>query len=167
MPSLERGAIESQCRSMFWDLYLPHGIAEVHDGMLQRCNHPPNWTSILLELIQDEPALDLAFSALSISRVGRSNDDSRLVKESSKIYGRALKDLQRALLDPSRMRSEEVLAACSLLGLYEVFEGGDTLSKSVGWVSHAQGAARLIELRGPASHTKRQVGQMIDLADIS
>lgn len=157
MPSLDRTAIAAQCRALFWDLYLPHGIAEVHDDMLQPCNHPPNWTTILLEMSQNEPALEYAFSALSVSRVGRSNRDYRLVKESTKIYGRALKDLQRALADSSRMRTEEVLAACSLLGLYEVFEGGDALSKSVGWVSHAQGAARLLELRGPSDHIKRQV----------
>lgn len=103
-----------------------------------------------------EPALDLAFSALSISRVGRSNNDLRLVKESTKMYGRALKNLQRALYDESRMHTAEVLAACSLLGLYEVFEGGDTMNQSVGWVSHAAGAARLIELRGPHEHINRQ-----------
>jgi len=156
MPSLDRTAVDMQCRALFWDLYLPHGLAEVHDAMLMRCNHPPNWTSVLLEMPKDEPALDLAFSALSISRVGRSNQDVRLVKESTKIYGRALKYLQKALNDSSRSQSEEVLAACSLLGLYEVFEGGDAMNKSVGWVSHAQGAARLIELRGPRQHIKRQ-----------
>ena len=156
MPSLDRTAVDVQCRALFWDLYLPHGVAEVPGAMLMKCLHPPNWTSVLLEMSQDEPALDLAFSALSVSRVGRSNQDIRLVKESTKIYGRALKDLQRALDDPSRMQSEEVLAACSLLGLYEIFEGGDATNKSVGWVSHAQGAARLIELRGPSLHTKRQ-----------
>lgn len=156
MPSLDRTAVDTQCRALFWDLYLPHGIAEVHDAMLMHCNHPPNWTSILLEMSQDEPALDQAFSALSVSRVGRSKQDVRLVKESTKIYGRALKDLQKALADPSRMHSEEVLAACSLLGLYEIFEGGDATDKSVGWVSHAQGAARLIQLRGPSQHIERQ-----------
>lgn len=155
VPSLNRSSIDMQCRALFWDLYLPHGIAEVHDDMLKKCNHLPNWTAVLLELSQSEPALDLAFSALSISRVGRSNNDLRLVKESTKIYGRALKDLQKALYDDSRMHSAEVLAACSLLGLYEIFEGGDAMNKSVGWVSHAAGAARLIELRGPHDHISR------------
>lgn len=154
--SLDRNSIDLQCRALFWDLYLPRGIAEVHDGMLHRCNHPANWTSVLLELSQTEPALDLAFSALSISRVGRSNNDLRLVKESTKIYGRALKDLQKALYDESRMHTAEVLAACSLLGLYEIFEGGDAMNRSVGWISHAAGAARLIEVRGPHDHVDRQ-----------
>lgn len=156
VPSLNRSSIDLQCRALFWDLYLPRGVAEVHDEMLHRCDHPPNWTSVLLELSQAEPALDLAFSALSISRVGRSNNDLRLVKESTKIYGRALKDLQKALYDESRMVTAEVLAACSLLGLYEMFEGGDAMNRSVGWVSHAAGAARLIQLRGPHEHTSRQ-----------
>lgn len=156
VPSLNRSSVDLQCRALFWDLYLPRGVAEVHDEMLHKCNHPPNWTSVLLELSQAEPSLDLAFSALSIARVGRSNNDLRLVKESTKIYGRALKDLQKALYDESRMHTAEVLAACSLLGLYEIFEGGDAMNRSVGWVSHAAGAARLIELRGPNDHVDRQ-----------
>lgn len=150
--SLDRSSVDLQCRALFWDLYLPHGVAEVHDEMLSRCNHPPNWTSVLLELSSAEPCLDLALSALSISRVGRSHNDLRLVKESTKIYGRALKDLQKALYDDSRMHTAEVLAACSVLGLYEIFEGGDAMNSSVGWVSHAAGAARLIEIRGPRGH---------------
>lgn len=156
VPSLNRTAVDHQCQALFWDLYLPYGAAEVNNAMLSRCDHVPNWTSIVLELPQDEPALNLAFSALSVSRVGRSNNDLRLVKESTKIYGRALKDLQKALYDESRMRTVEVLAACSILGLYEVFEGGDAMDQSVGWISHAAGAARLIEGRGPHRHVERQ-----------
>lgn len=158
--SLNRGSVDIQCRSLFWDLYLPHGIAEVHDDMLDRCKHPPNWTCVIPELSLTEPCLDLAFSALSISRVGRSNNDMRLVKESTRLYGRALKDLQKVLYDSSRMHSPEVLAACSVLGLYEIFEGGDAMNRSVGWVSHAAGAARLIEVRGPHDHVERQSHQL-------
>lgn len=141
---------------MFWDIYLPRGVAEVRDGMLLRCNYPANWTSVVLELEQEDPVFDLAFSALSISRVGRSNHDTRLVKESNKLYGRALKSLQRALGDETRMHTDEILAACSVLGLYEIFEGGCDFNQSVGWISHAEGVAGLIKLRGPLRHRGRQ-----------
>lgn len=156
MSSLDRSAIERQCRALFWDIYLPRGLAEVRDGMLLRCNYPANWTLVILELKQGDPVFDLAFSALSISRVGRSNHDARLVKESNKLYGRALKALQRALGDETRMHTDEMLAACSVLGLYEVFEGGCDFNQSVGWISHAEGVAGLIKLRGPLRHRHRQ-----------
>jgi len=102
------------------------------------------------QLPNDEPTLQTAFCALSISRVGRDNKDMRLVRESSKAYGKALRDLQTALFDKGRAGSDQVLTACLLLSMYEVYEGSS--KKAFGWVSHVQGAARLLELRGPERH---------------
>lgn len=113
-----------------------------------------NWTVMVPEMPGEEPSLDRAFSALSIARVGRDNEDDRLVRESTKLYGKALKDLQAALYDPDRMYSDEVLTACMVLSLYEVFEG--SARKDFGWVSHTQGAARLVQLRGAHRHANRQ-----------
>lgn len=147
-------AVEMQCRSLFWDLYMPRGDCVVKDPHILACKHPMNWTVMVPELPGEEPSLDRAFSALSIARVGRDNEDDRLVRESSKLYGKALKDLQAALYDPERMYSDEVLTACMVLSLYEVFEG--SAKKDFGWVSHTQGAARLVELRGAHRHANRQ-----------
>ncbi|KAI9876183.1 MAG: hypothetical protein M1823_007327, partial [Watsoniomyces obsoletus] len=56
------------------------------------------------------------------------------------------------------MYSDEVLIASLLLGLYEVFEGC-LIDANDSWLSHAQGAAQLIELRGPQRHQSRHVHQ--------
>ena len=109
-----------------------------------------NWTEVIQVAPKHDTSLADAFSALSISRVGQGHKDVRLVHESTKLYGKALKELQLALFDAKRMHSDHVLMACMLLGLYEVFEGPAFNSKS--WMSHAAGAARLIELRGPERH---------------
>ncbi|KIX09705.1 uncharacterized protein Z518_00786 [Rhinocladiella mackenziei CBS 650.93] len=148
--SIDRNAIESQCRSLFWDLYLPQGDCEVRDEFILKCKHPMNWIEVIQNIHQQDASLENAFSALSISRVGQGNRDIRLVRESTKLYGKALKELQLALFDPDRMHSDHVLMACMLLGLYEVFEGPAFNSRS--WMAHAQGAARLIQLRGPQRH---------------
>lgn len=133
---------------------MPRGDCEVRDRYILACKHPMNWTVMVPELPREEPSLDRAFSALSIARVGRDNEDDRLVRESTKLYGKALKDLQKALYDPDRMYSDEVLTACMVLSLYEVFEG--SARKDFGWVSHTQGAARLVQLRGAHRHASRQ-----------
>ena len=86
--------------------------------------------------------------------LAKRNQDGRLVRESTKIYGHALKDMQLALYDPDRMHSDQILIASMLLGLYETLEGSALDSRS--WLSHAQGAARLIQLRGPERHRNRQ-----------
>jgi hypothetical protein len=147
-------AIEMQCRSLFWDLYMPRGDCEVRDRHILACKHPMNWTIMVPELPGAEPSLERAFSALSIARVGRDNEDERLIRVSAKLYGKALKDVQKALYDPSRVFSDEVLTACMVLSLYEVFEG--SARKDFGWVSHTQGAAKLLQLRGAHRHATRQ-----------
>ncbi|KAJ9602246.1 hypothetical protein H2200_013366 [Cladophialophora chaetospira] len=148
--SVNRGAVESQCKSLFWDLYMPQGEAVCRDDFILRCGHPMNWTEVVQSVSKHDTSLADAFSALSISRVGQGHKDVRLVHESAKLYGKALKELQVALFDPKRMHSDHVLMACLLLGLYEVFEGPAFNSRS--WMAHAAGAARLVELRGPKRH---------------
>ncbi|KAK5046525.1 hypothetical protein LTR84_008328 [Exophiala bonariae] len=148
--SLNRHVVLSQCRSLFWDLYNPTGDCVCRDPYIVKCGHPMNWTEVIHSVAEEDSSLKDAFSALSISRVGQGHKDFRLVHESTRLYGRALKELQLALYDPQRMHSNHVLMACMLLGLYELFEGPAFHSKS--WIAHAQGAARLIELRGPARH---------------
>lgn len=133
---------------------MPHGDCMVRDPYILKCGHPMNWAEMVNELSSDDASLANAFAALSVSRVGKENQDGRLVRESTKIYGQALKDMQLALYDPERMHSDQVLIASMLLGLYETLEGSALDSRS--WLSHAQGAARLIELRGPERHKNRQ-----------
>ncbi|EXJ74681.1 uncharacterized protein A1O5_01375 [Cladophialophora psammophila CBS 110553] len=148
--SINRGAVESQCKSLFWDLYMPQGEAACRDDFIIRCGQPMNWTEVIQSVSKQDTSLADAFSALSISRVGQGHRDVRLVHESAKLYGKALRELQLALFDPQRMYSDHVLMACMLLGLYEVFEGPAFNSRS--WMAHATGAARLIQLRGPKRH---------------
>ncbi|KIW18039.1 hypothetical protein PV08_02326 [Exophiala spinifera] len=148
--SLNQTAVQAQCRSLFWDLYMPQGDCACRDAFLIRCGHPMNWAELIQDVPRQDNALEEAFSALTISRVGQANKDVRLVRESSRIYGRALKELQEALFDPKRMYSDHTLMACMLLGLYEVFEGPAFRSRS--WLTHAAGAARLVQLRGPERH---------------
>ena len=118
--SMRRSALETQFQDLFWDLYMPKRDCAVRDLFIIRCGHPVNWTLVIQQMETQETALNLAFLALSVARVGRDNDDMRLVRESLRIYGKALRDLQSALWDPKRMYSDETLVACMLLGLYEV-----------------------------------------------
>ena len=148
--NFRRVALGQQFQSLFWDLYMPQGDCAVKDDFILKCGHPVNWTLVIQQMSSEETALNLAFLAVSAARVGRDLNDKRLVEESLKIYGKALRDLQSALYDPKRMYSDGTLVACMLLGLYEIFEGSDR--KTLAWISHSQGAARLVELRGVGRH---------------
>jgi len=75
-------------------------------------------------------------------------------------YLKALQSLQFALQDGVSARRPETLAAVALLHMYELFvnEAGQ------GWVSHAQGAIRMLQLRGP-SHVKDDIEKAILYAE--
>jgi hypothetical protein len=151
--NLRRVAFGKQCQDLFWDLYMPQGDCAVKDEFILKCGHPVNWTLVIQQMSTDETALNLAFLAVSAARVARDHNDRGLLQESLKVYGKALRDLQSALWDPKRMYSDGTLVACMLLGLYEIFEGSDR--KSLAWISHSQGAARLVELRGVDRHATK------------
>ncbi|KIV96571.1 hypothetical protein PV10_00419 [Exophiala mesophila] len=95
-------------------------------------------------------SLDLAISALSLVSLGRKHGDVELRREGRASYGRALRQLQDILSQNRLLFEEQTLASCMALYTFELLEvsGEDT----TGWVSHAEGIARLIQLRGPESH---------------
>ncbi|OAL40455.1 hypothetical protein AYO20_00191 [Fonsecaea nubica] len=89
--------------------------------------------------LENSASLDLAILALSLSCLGRRHGDERLRREGTANYGRALRRLQDILSHHSLLLEEQTLAS---------FSGKNTS----GWVSHVEGMARLVELRGPESH---------------
>jgi hypothetical protein len=68
-----------------------------------------------------------------------------------KLYGQGLRELQHALWSPKLMYKDETLAACMALAMYEVVEC--PAQSRGGWVTHSNGCARLIQLRGAEAHT--------------
>lgn len=67
-------------------------------------------------------ALEYATVALSVALMGRGSNDMGLVRESLRLYTRGLGELQRALWNPKLVFTDETLAACIVLGWYELIE---------------------------------------------
>ena len=164
LQSLEEAAISSECWSLFWDRYVPQHDC-VEDDITLNWGHPTKWLEVVNELPGDEPCSKLAFSALIMSQVSKDSRDQQLAEASTLLYGNALKDLQAALRDSERVYSDEILIASLSLALYEAFQGSTIESSS--WLSHAQGAARLIELRGPERHRTDHAHQFFLASRIS
>lgn len=108
------------------------------------------WFTLLPTLNTFTTALEAAILAVCTGRLGRANNDKALVRESLKFYIQGLRELQKALWDPTLMYREETLAACSCLVIYEVMECPDKSVKA--WMGHMNGCARLMELRGPRAY---------------
>lgn len=122
-------------------------------GMRKPCgeNEGQIWLLALQELPSWTKALEASVLAVSTARLGRLNDDLVLVQESLRQYSKGLVELQKALWDPNLMRRDETLAACFALSLYEITECAS--ESGLGYVSHHNGCAKLIQLRGAEAHT--------------
>ena len=111
-----------------------------------------NWLGSLAERPDLPPALTTAMLALSLSQIGKLNQDEHLSKESLKHYTLGLRQLHKALYDPKQVQTDETLAACFLVSIYELLEcpAGDKYA----YATHNRGCARLIQLRGPKAWRK-------------
>ncbi|KAI4127034.1 MAG: hypothetical protein LQ338_003403 [Usnochroma carphineum] len=61
------------------------------------------------------------------------------------LYAEAVKSLQAALDDPSQRMDQDVLGATEVLSIFELLDS----ERDGAWITHAAGAATLIQLRGP------------------
>ncbi|ETN40476.1 uncharacterized protein HMPREF1541_04753 [Cyphellophora europaea CBS 101466] len=108
------------------------------------------WVQSLAQLPSHTPVLATAILAVSLSKAASVHHDANLRLQSLEHYTTGLWELQKALWSPDEMYRDETLAACLLLAVYELIEcpGGSR----VGFISHQDGAARLVQLRGPEAH---------------
>ena len=111
-----------------------------------------NWLGSLSQRPDQPPAVTTAMLALSLSQIGKINHDDHLSKESLKHYTIGLRELHKALYDPKQVQTDETLAACFLVSMYELLEcpAGDKYA----YATHNKGCARLIQLRGPTAWRK-------------
>jgi Fungal specific transcription factor domain/Fungal Zn(2)-Cys(6) binuclear cluster domain len=156
-PSLDLTALTTFHISLFNSFYLPRNSFAIPENP-GPFGHPANWTQLIPPLLHNDPSIQFSYLALSSSRIGHDNHDDNLLASSKKLYGKALREMQRALLDPRRRYTEETLLACSTLGLYEIFEAQTSaevqnIPTPNGWLSHAAGVARLLEARGAEAYT--------------
>lgn len=94
------------------------------------------------------PLLADAFRAVSISYAGRSVVDNRMMNDAYKDYQLVLRDLQHALYDQEKSKSQGVLLTVMVLVVFESVQRSHRDSI----INHILGAMRLLEHRGPYRH---------------
>lgn len=109
------------------------------------------WLLLLPGLPNPTRALEMSTLALCTAKLGRGGEDEVLVRSSLRLYTEGLYELQKALWDPNLMYKDETLAACMALAMYELFEC--PAETKYGYVSHHNGCAKLVQLRGAEAHT--------------
>ncbi|KAL9044489.1 MAG: hypothetical protein Q9214_002374 [Letrouitia sp. 1 TL-2023] len=144
LPIILSPSAGASCRqqlfSLFLDCYFPRDILEEQKP----------WFAQLSELSSPTKAVEFSTMAVCSAKLGRLNDDKNLTQESLSLYAQGLKELQKELWNRKLMHSDETLAACMALGMYELMEcpAGDRH----GYISHQNGCARMIQLRGAKAY---------------
>lgn len=155
MPSLWQ-----QLHHVFMHAYMPRqGM-----GAADNVGHVTgNWLLQLQGRPSTLPALQTSIAAFASAQIGRDHNDARLVAQSMELYLKSLEHLRKAIASPATRLSDDALAACLALGIYELTEkpmppsyhprseaqrqeqpnGGTAYSK------HMTGAMMLFKLRGP------------------
>ncbi|KAK2617000.1 hypothetical protein QQS21_000089 [Conoideocrella luteorostrata] len=121
-----------------------------------------NWIRRLQGGVINSPALQTSVAAYAAAHLARENNDSSLLQRSREMYMRSLQHLRSALARKHSMLSDETLAACLALSMYELAESptpaldGDgrpnkaaETSAGVAHNTHLRGAVMLMEMRGP------------------
>ncbi|KAI9737232.1 MAG: hypothetical protein M1818_005764 [Claussenomyces sp. TS43310] len=132
--------ILNRLQGVFVESYLP---SNRRDG----AGSASLWILDAICLSHPGPALESSFRALSTVRAGRERDNPAIAAQGRLFYGRALRELQVALSNPDLMGSDETLAACKMMALYEFFES--TSNSIRGHQSHTYGTARLLRFQRP------------------
>jgi hypothetical protein len=141
-----RNAFREKLVSLFMDYHLPRELIDSARQAVER----RNWLLLVLELPTLTPALENAVLALCTARLGQYNNRQALVYESLSLYTSSLRELRLAVLNPTTRCDEQNIAACMALTTYEVIECPGRSNK--GYISHYNGAMKLLQIRGPGAH---------------
>ncbi|TVY71553.1 Uncharacterized protein LSUE1_G007601 [Lachnellula suecica] len=98
--------------------------------------------------------------ALAAVYFGRRNNLPDVVEEGFRLYGQALRSLNADLLhsEDDRAWSITILRSAVVLEYYELI----AFESMLGWLKHAGGVGRLIELRGPERHQSPSDRDLLD-----
>ena len=123
-------------------------------NMIARAQVAVRYRGFFAQLI-DNPdlssALEYSMIAVCTSNLGQIDKNAHLAQDSLSFYARSLNELRRAVNNPTTRCQDQTLAACMALMMYEFSEcpgqGVDA------YLSHMNGAMRLLQLRGAGAHT--------------
>lgn len=136
--------LRQQFHYVFLNDHLP---IEMLDEIRPKRAVPLNWLLQLRDVAIQSPALESSIATFLAARVGRKSSDMDLIHQSRSMYVTAIERVQQALSDPEIRFSDETLAACMALFLYELTE--QPIGAPNAFMVHQRGAMMILQQRGP------------------
>jgi len=153
--SLHITDVRQQLDSAFWQAYLPSG--ESASASAITFDIVGTWIPTVRHLADQDSNTRLALDSCMLMAMGRTQGNSGYVRQGMALYGRALRDTNRALQHEATARTVGTLAACKLLAMCEVHRadvGGCVSTQGTDWQRHIKGVGRLLQLRGPNGYAE-------------
>ncbi|KAJ0273701.1 hypothetical protein Brms1b_011053 [Colletotrichum noveboracense] len=123
-PLFSHSAYEEKILDLFWETYMPDAPAFTPGTPIVRYSHS-DWAATVQDLYRTDAALRQSLLAISLGTIGRRDKQVWMIDEGLKFYCQALGELNTALRHPTRWRSDALMVASRILGLYELLYGAD------------------------------------------
>ena len=104
-----------------------------------------DWINYCTQTPEIYPAASLALDCLATAFYGKRHRQASIIIQASNKYGQALITLRKALQQQTTSCTFDILAASTALSRYETV----ICTSYRGWIQHAGGITRLIEISGP------------------
>ncbi|KAI8274513.1 hypothetical protein K4K60_009656 [Colletotrichum sp. SAR11_57] len=123
-PLFSHSAYEEKILDLFWETYMPDAPVFTPGTPIVRYSHS-DWAATVQDLYRTDAALRQSLLAISLGTIGRRDKQVWMIDEGLKFYCQALGELNTALRHPTRWRSDALMVASRILGLYELLYGAD------------------------------------------
>lgn len=131
------------------DLYVSFAVQRLYGHKIE--SPGLNYKAWVISITKDAQPSDVsstAFSCLATAYFGRINRRADILAHGSYLYGKALLQLKSAINTPATAFDARNVAATMAVCQYETL----VYTSTYGWVQHAGGTGRLMEMRGPHAH---------------
>lgn len=126
-------------------LFLQDYLPSTHNKITHSHEYGLSWAQYMPSISNKSPVLTQSLAAVSLSIVGRSNHDEKLIKRSFEVYGSAIKSLRGVLRREDGNHSQDTLASMMAMTVYEVC--GNMLASDEGYTdNHESCGSRLSKL---------------------
>ncbi|KAK3997871.1 Sterigmatocystin biosynthesis regulatory protein [Cladorrhinum sp. PSN332] len=154
---LGRPESERRCIDLFWEGYFPTG-RPIPSPFSK--SYTCSWTGTAQKLYTEDDSLRFALWANALLMTGRREGAEWMLREGSKMYGKALAGLRKSLESPQGAKRDAVIATVKLVSMFEAFSRRDDRQAadayeppvSQNWQRHCAGELALFIARTPTAH---------------
>ncbi|KAJ5984050.1 hypothetical protein N7481_006149 [Penicillium waksmanii] len=146
-PSLVRKTFQAAQPQLFLD-FISASFPTLYFHNHFRAGNEPGFAEFIVLNFGQDAFMDSAICCLSSVYLAHLTQDPVLLRTSRRMYGLSLQAVVRALNNPDRAMSDNMVCTAMMLSVFEMY----AQTSPGAWVIHSDAVKRLMMSRGPALH---------------